>query len=60
MDQSATTFPTLAETRRDFIQISAAAAAIGAGAAALWPLIDQMNPAADTLALSSIDVDVLY
>ena len=31
--------------------------AVGAGAVA-WPLIDQMNPAADTLALASIEVDV--
>ena len=31
--------------------------AVGAGAFA-WPLIDQMNPAADTLALASIEVDV--
>jgi len=27
-------------------------------AAALWPLIDQMNPAADVLALASIEVDL--
>jgi ubiquinol-cytochrome c reductase iron-sulfur subunit len=26
--------------------------------AAVWPLVDQMNPAADTLALASIEVDV--
>jgi ubiquinol-cytochrome c reductase iron-sulfur subunit len=32
-------------------------AAIG-GAAAVWPLIDQMNPSADTLALKEIEVDV--
>jgi ubiquinol-cytochrome c reductase iron-sulfur subunit len=31
--------------------------AVGAGAFA-WPLVDQMNPAADTLALASIEVDV--
>ena len=31
--------------------------AVGAGAF-VWPLIDQMNPAADTLALASIEVDV--
>ncbi len=31
----------------------------GLGAAAVaWPLIDQMNPAADTLALASTEVDV--
>ncbi len=45
-------------SRRDFIYIAATgAAAIGAGLA-VWPFIDQMNPAADTLALGSIRVDV--
>ena len=45
-------------TRRDFIHIAAGAAAIGGAALAAWPLIDQMNPAADTLALASIEFDV--
>ena len=45
-------------SRRDFINIAAAAAAIGGVAAVAWPLIDQMNPSADTLALSSIEYDV--
>lgn len=44
-------------TRRDFIHIAAGTAAIGAVAGLTWPLIDQMNPSADTLALSSIEVD---
>ena len=44
--------------RRDFINIAAGVAAGGAGIAALWPFIDQMNPAADTLALASIEFDV--
>ena len=45
-------------TRRDFIHIAAGSfAALGAGALA-WPFIDQMNPAADTRALSSAEVDV--
>ena len=44
--------------RRDFIVI-ATNAMFGLGAAAVaWPLIDQMNPAADTLALANIEVDV--
>ena len=44
--------------RRDFIFIATtAAAAAGAGLAA-WPLVDQMNPASDTRASSSLDVDV--
>lgn len=46
------------ESRRDFIFIATGAvAAVGAGAAA-WPLVHQMNPAADTRALASIEVDL--
>ena len=45
-------------TRRDFIHVAAGVAAASGAAAAAWPLIDQMNPAADTLALTSIDFDV--
>ena len=45
-------------TRRDFIHIAAGAAAVGAGAMIAWPLINQMNPAADTLALASIEFDL--
>ncbi|GAA0867925.1 ubiquinol-cytochrome c reductase iron-sulfur subunit [Brevundimonas basaltis] len=44
--------------RRDFIHIAAGAAAVGAGAMAAWPLINSMNPAADTLALSTIEFDL--
>ena len=44
--------------RRDFIHIAAAAAAVGGIAAVAWPLIDQMNPAGDTLALASIEFDL--
>lgn len=45
-------------TRRDFIHIAAGAAAAGAGVTIASPLINQMNPAADTLALSVIDFDL--
>ena len=45
-------------SRRDFIHIAAAAAAAGAAVGVGWPLIDQMNPAADTLALASIEFDL--
>lgn len=45
-------------SRRDVIHIAAAAfAGIGA-AAALWPLIDQMNPDASALSLSSVEIDL--
>jgi ubiquinol-cytochrome c reductase iron-sulfur subunit len=44
--------------RRDFLFITTGAvAAVGVGAVA-WPLIDQMNPDASTLALASIEVDI--
>ena len=37
-------------TRRDFINILAVTSTIGAAGALTWPLIDQLNPAADALA----------
>ena len=45
-------------TKRDFLKLLTGSAAVIGGAALAWPLIDSMNPAGDTLALSSIDVDV--
>ncbi len=45
-------------SRRDFMLLTAAALA-GVGAASLaWPFVNSMNPAADVLALSSIEVDL--
>jgi ubiquinol-cytochrome c reductase iron-sulfur subunit len=45
-------------TRRDFLYVATGAfAAVGAGAA-VWPLIDQMNPDASVLALASIELDI--
>ncbi len=45
-------------SRREFLYIATGAmTTVGVGAAA-WPFIDQMNPAADTLALASIEVDI--
>ena len=44
--------------RRDFIHIAAIAGAAGAAGMLAWPLVDQMNPAGDTLALASIDFDL--
>jgi ubiquinol-cytochrome c reductase iron-sulfur subunit len=45
-------------TRRDFLFVSASAFGVVGTAAALWPFVDSMNPAADVLALSSIEVDL--
>ncbi len=44
--------------KRDFIHIAATALAVGGVAAVAWPLIDQLNPAADTLALASLEYDL--
>jgi len=44
--------------RRDFIHIAAATAAVGALGSMVWPLVDQMNPSADVLALASIEFDL--
>ena len=45
-------------TRRDFLYYATAGAAAVAGGAAIWPLVNQMNPSADVQALASIRVDV--
>ena len=45
-------------TRRDFLYYATAGTGAIATAAAVWPLVNQMNPSADVLALSSIRVDV--
>jgi ubiquinol-cytochrome c reductase iron-sulfur subunit len=45
-------------TRRDFLYLTAGAfGAIGAGCFA-WPFIDSLNPAADTMAMATVDVDL--
>jgi ubiquinol-cytochrome c reductase iron-sulfur subunit len=46
------------DTRRDFLIISTTAVGAVGAACVAWPFIDQMNPAADTLALASIEFDV--
>lgn len=45
-------------TRRDFLYFATAGAGAVTAGAAIWPLVNQMNPTADVLALSSILVDV--
>lgn len=45
-------------TRRDFLFVATGAAGAVATGAAVWPLVNQMNPSADVEALSSIRVDV--
>jgi len=46
------------KTRRDFMQLTAGAFGVFGGAFAAWPLINSLNPAKDTLALSTVEVDI--
>lgn len=45
-------------TRRDFLYYATAGAGAVTAGAAVWPLVNQMNPSADVKALSSILVDI--
>ncbi len=45
-------------TRRDFLDLLTGGFVVAGTAAAVWPLISQMNPAADTLAASTTEVDL--
>ncbi|MFC4346540.1 ubiquinol-cytochrome c reductase iron-sulfur subunit [Kordiimonas lipolytica] len=49
---------TQALPRRDFLHVASGALIATGGIVATWPFIDSMNPAADTLALASVDVDL--
>ncbi|WP_169543074.1 ubiquinol-cytochrome c reductase iron-sulfur subunit [Sneathiella aquimaris] len=44
--------------RRDFLYIAAGGVGAVGTALAIWPFVDQMNPSADVLALSSTEVDL--
>lgn len=46
------------ETRRDFLLYATGALGAAGAATAAWPLISQMNPAADTLAASTTEVNL--
>ncbi len=45
-------------SRRDFLYLATLAGGAGLSLAFVWPLIDSMNPAADVLALSTVEVDL--
>lgn len=45
-------------TRRDFMVLTASSVAAVGAVCTLWPLFDSLNPSADVLALSSIEVDL--
>ncbi len=46
------------DDRRNFIHIATGAVAFGGAAMFAWTAVDQWNPAADTKAASSLDVDI--
>ena len=46
------------ESRRDFLFIATGAVGAAGVAAAVWPLIDQMNPSADVLAAGTTEIDL--
>jgi ubiquinol-cytochrome c reductase iron-sulfur subunit len=60
VEQSEATAPAASDgvRRRDFINIAAVSVAGVGGVALLYPLVNQMNPSADVLALAQIDVDI--
>ena len=45
-------------TRRDFLYLAAGAMGAWGTVAAIWPFIDSLNPSAEVLALSAIEVDL--
>ncbi|MBI4967195.1 MAG: ubiquinol-cytochrome c reductase iron-sulfur subunit [Rhodospirillales bacterium] len=50
--------PESGESRRDFLLYATSAVGAAGTVLALWPFVHSMNPAADTLALSSTEVDL--
>jgi len=46
------------ESRREFLYLAAGAVGAVGAASFAWPLIDQWNPAADVLALASVEVNI--
>lgn len=44
--------------RRDFLYVATGGVGAVGTVMAIWPFVDQMNPSADVLALSSIEVDI--
>jgi ubiquinol-cytochrome c reductase iron-sulfur subunit len=48
------------KNRRDFLYVATGAAAVVAAGGVVWPLVQQMNPDASTLALATIEVDLAH
>ncbi len=45
-------------SRRDFLYVATGAVGAVTAGAAIWPLVNQMNPSADVLALAEMEVDI--
>ena len=58
MATEASSNPTPHATRRDFLYIAGCAVGVVGVAGAVWPLINQLNPDASVLALSSVEFDL--
>jgi len=58
MREASVTTEVLEPTRRDFLVVAGNAFAAVGAASLLWPFIQQMNPDASTMALSSVEVDL--
>ena len=48
----------LPNSRRDFLFIATASVAAVGASLAIWPFIDNMNPSADVLAVSKVEIDL--
>ena len=46
------------ESRRDFLKLTATSVGVVGVCAAAWPFMNSMNPAADTMAVASVEVDI--
>jgi ubiquinol-cytochrome c reductase iron-sulfur subunit len=46
------------ETRRDFLQLTATAFGAVGLASVAWPFVDSLNPAQDTMAMASTEIDL--
>ena len=46
------------QTRRDFLLVSTATVGAVGTALSLWPFVNSLNPAADTLALATTEVNL--
>jgi ubiquinol-cytochrome c reductase iron-sulfur subunit len=55
---TAASAPQDGESRRDFLLYASSVMGAAGIGLALWPFVNSMNPAADTLALSTTDVDL--